>query len=76
MMGNMTITLTMHWTIFQLQCFVLLNNHQYNCNITKSFLSVGGDGVICGMSFTSLNIGSWVFIILAAYRHGGRVILL
>ncbi len=22
------------------QCFVLLNNHQYNCNITKSFLSV------------------------------------
>ncbi len=29
----------MHQTIFQLQCFVLLNNHQYNCNITKSFLS-------------------------------------
>ncbi len=29
----------MHYTIFQLHCFVLLNNHQYNCNITKSFLS-------------------------------------
>ncbi len=27
-------------TVFQLQRFVLLNNHQYNCNITKSFLSV------------------------------------
>ncbi len=33
-MGNMT-KITMHYTIFQLQCFVLLNNHQYNCNITK-----------------------------------------
>ncbi len=30
----------MHQTIFQLQCFVLLNNHQYNCNITKNILSV------------------------------------
>ncbi len=30
----------MHQTIFQLQCFALLNNHQYNFNITKSFLSV------------------------------------
>ncbi len=31
--------ITMHQIIFQLQCIVLLNNHQYNCNITKSFLS-------------------------------------
>ncbi len=29
----------MHYTIFWLKCFVLLNNHQYNCNITKSFLN-------------------------------------
>ncbi len=32
--------ITTHLTIFQLQYCVLLNNHQYNCNITKSFLSV------------------------------------
>ncbi len=32
--------ITAHQTIFQLQCFVLLNNHQYNYNITKSFLGV------------------------------------
>ncbi len=30
----------MHQTIFQLQCFVLLNNHQYNYNITNYFLSI------------------------------------
>ncbi len=34
MMGNMTVKL------FQLLCFVLLNNRHYNCNITKSFLSM------------------------------------
>ncbi len=31
--------ITTHRTIFQLQYVMLLNNHQYNCNITKSFLS-------------------------------------
>ncbi len=30
----------MHDIIFQPQGFVRLNNHKYNCNITKSFLSV------------------------------------
>ncbi len=31
------------------QCFVLLSKHQYNCNITKSFLSVDSfwNSVIC-----------------------------
>ncbi len=38
--GKYDCKITMHKTIFQLQCFVLLNNHQYNCNITTSFLSV------------------------------------
>ncbi len=38
--GKYDCKITMHQTIFQLQCFVLLNNHQYNCNIKKSFLSV------------------------------------
>ncbi len=38
--GKYHCKITMHQTIFQPQCFVLLNNHQYNCNITKSFLSV------------------------------------
>ncbi len=37
--GKYDCKITLHQTIFQLQCFVLLNNHQYNCNITKSFLS-------------------------------------
>ncbi len=37
--GKYDCEITMHQTIFQLQCFVLLNNHQYNCNIRKSFLS-------------------------------------
>ncbi len=32
--------ITTHYTIFQPQYFVVLNNHQYNCNITQSFLSV------------------------------------
>ncbi len=40
--GKYDCKITVHYTIFQLQCFVLLNNHQYNCNITKSFLSVWG----------------------------------
>ncbi len=38
--GKYDHKITMHQTIFQLQCFVLLNNHQNNCNITKSFLNV------------------------------------
>ncbi len=38
--GKYNCKIAMHQTIFQLQCFVLLNNHQYNCNITKSFLRV------------------------------------
>ncbi len=38
--GKYDCKITTHQTIFQLQCFVLLNNHQYNCNITKSFLGV------------------------------------
>ncbi len=39
--GKYDCKITAHLTIFQLQFFVLLNNHQYNCNITKSFRSVG-----------------------------------
>ncbi len=40
MMGNMTVKLPRIRPYFKLQCFMLLDNHQYNCNITKSFLSV------------------------------------
>ncbi len=38
--GKYDCRITMHQTIFQLQHLVQLNNHQYNCNITKSFLRV------------------------------------
>ncbi len=38
--GKYDCKINTHYTIFQLQCVVLLNNHQYKCNITKSFLSV------------------------------------
>ncbi len=44
--GKYDCKITSYQTIFQLQCFVLLNNHQYNCNITKSFLSVRTTKVI------------------------------
>ncbi len=42
--------ITTHQTIFQLQYFVLLNNHQYNCNITKYFLSVSKHASFCDAS--------------------------
>ncbi len=38
--GKYDCKIAMHQTIFQLMFFVLRNNHQYNCNIRKSFLSV------------------------------------
>ncbi len=38
--GKYDCKIITHYTISQLQCFVLLNNHQYNCNITKKILSV------------------------------------
>ncbi len=38
--GKYDCKINMYSTIFQLQYLVLLNNHQYNCNITKSFLNV------------------------------------
>ncbi len=38
MMGNMTVKLPCSRQYFGY--FVFVNNHQYNCNITKSFLSV------------------------------------
>ncbi len=38
--GKYDCKITTHQTIFHLQCFVILNNRQYNCNIKKSFLSV------------------------------------
>ncbi len=54
MMGNMTVTFPRIRPYFS-QCFVLLNNHQYNCNITKSFLSVDGSHtVFMVMLFTIL----------------------
>ncbi len=37
----MTVKLPSIRPYFTYSVFVLLNNHQYNCNITKSFLSVG-----------------------------------
>ncbi len=36
----MTVKLRLIRPYFSYRNYVLLNNHQYNCNITKSFLSV------------------------------------
>ncbi len=44
--GKYDCKITTYQTIFQLQCFVLLNNHQYNCNITKPFLRVDVEKII------------------------------
>ncbi len=38
--GKYDSKMTMYQTIFQLQCFVLLNKHQHICNIAKSLLNV------------------------------------
>ncbi len=65
--GKYDCKITMHQTIFQLQCFVLLNNHQYNCNITTSFLSVWLQGF---HGYDTINFLSYVFLcILVLYVH-------
>ncbi len=41
-------------------CFVLLNNHQYNCNITKSFLSVPGTSEhLVNMTLSDVQSADW-----------------
>ncbi len=58
--GKYDCKIATHQTIFQLQCFVLLNNHQYNCNITKSVLSV----------FVYIHIHDHTCILKLYSRHG------
>ncbi len=52
----------MHQTIFQLQRFVLLNNHKYNCNIIKSFLSV-----LELFSYKDISLISFILLLLVVY---------
>ncbi len=63
--GKYDCKINTHYTIFQLQYFVLLNNHQYYCNITKSFLSV----LLYIISFTNITISNNTvyFIVLTKF---------
>ncbi len=59
--GKYDYKITTHQT--RIQCFVLLNNHQYNCNITKSFLSVCQTN--CTLSYCSFTN---IVMVMAIYR--------